>query len=417
MTSEHYLGNSHAIGLRQVAALEGQWVALLGWQSAVFQNRPRDGWIGWHPAIRTQGLCYIANQARFLILPSWHIPNLASKVLSLATKRLAADWEDIYGWRVALAETFVDPTRFRGSGYLAAGWKCLGESSGYKRTAKGYFEHTGHKKLILVKPLIANAQAILANPLLHPFTHFQKLDMATYTLTSQETGTLYDYLRKIPDRRQRRGKRHLHVSILTIVVGGILSGRKSLLGIAEWAKQCTQAELAKMHCRKDRKTGKYIPPSEPTIRRALNELDVDAADEHIGAWVRSHAVVDDDAIAVDGKTLRGSGAAGGHQIQLVAALLHKEKLVIAQKEVHPSTNEQKTLRPLLEPMDIKGRVITVDAAHTQEENDSFIVEEKGADYLFTVKGNQPRLRREIEDLHLEAFPPSGPNSRKRPRQA
>lgn len=416
MASEHYLGNTHALGLRQVAELDGQWVALLGWQSAVFQNRPRDGWIGWHPAVRTQGLCYIANQARFLILSSWHLPNLASKVLSLAAKRLAADWENIYGWPVILAETFVDPTRFRGSGYLAAGWRCLGESSGYKRTSKGYFEHTGRKKLTFVKPLVGNAQGMLANPLLHPYTHFQKLDMPTYTLTSQQIGTLYDCLRKIPDRRQRRGKRHLHVSILTIVLGGILSGRKSLIGIAEWAKECSQSMLAQMHCRKDRKTGKYIAPSEPTIRRALNELDVDAADEHIGAWVSSHAVVDDDAIAVDGKTLRGSGGTGGHQIQLIAALLHREKLVIAQKEVHPSTNEQKTLRPLLEKMNIAGRIITADAAHTQEENDPFIVKEKRADYLFIVKDNQPSLKREIDDLHLEAFPPSGQNTRKRPRQ-
>ena len=416
MATHHYLGNSRSIGLRHVAVLDSHWVALCGWQAAVLQSRPRDGLIGWHAAVRRQGLPYIANNARFVILPEWHLPNLASKVLSQITKRLPGDWEAVYGWRVVLAETFVDPARFQGKSYVAAGWKCIGETSGYKRDAKTYFEYTGEKKLTFVKPLVANAAGVLANPLLHPYKAFQKLDMATYMLTTKEVNRLYDYLRMIPDRRKRRGVRHTHISILTIVLGAILSGRKSVLGIAEWAKDCPQSMLRQMFCKIDPKTGRYSAPSEPTIRRTLNDLDVEAADQLLGAWARDHAIISDDAIAIDGKTLKGTGKGEARAIQLVAALLHKDKLVIAQTEVHPSTNEQKTVMPLLKNLNIENRTVTLDAAHTYEETARYLVEDKKADYLLTVKDNQPNLRQELDDLHLEDFPPGGRNSGKGTRQ-
>ena len=71
------------------------------------------------------------------------------------------------------------------------------------------------------------------------------------------------------------------------------------------------------------------------------------------------------------------------------------------------TNEIPALRTLLDPLDIKDRVVL----HTQKDTARYIVEEKKADYLFTVKDNQSTLKQDIEDLGLVSFPPSAPNNR------
>jgi len=88
MKAHHYLGFNNLIGegIRYVAVYQGYWLALLGWASAALCCGPRDRWIGWPSKFREQRLSLVANNVRFLILPSVRIPNLASKVLSLNVK-------------------------------------------------------------------------------------------------------------------------------------------------------------------------------------------------------------------------------------------------------------------------------------------------------------------------------------------
>jgi predicted transposase YbfD/YdcC len=86
-------------------------------------------------------------------------------------------------------------------------------------------------------------------------------------------------------------------------------------------------------------------------------------------------------------------------------------MVLAQRQVEAKTNEITTLPPLLVPLNLEGRVVTLDALHTQKETARYLVEEKGADYIFTVKKNQRTLKQDIEDLHLVDFSPSAPNHR------
>ena len=64
------------------------------------------------------------------------------------------------------------------------------------------------------------------------------------------------------------------------------------------------------------------------------------------------------------------------------------------------------MKLLLEPLDIQGAVVTADAMHTQKNTATFIVNEKKADYFFTVKDNQETLNNDIKTLHMEDFPPS-----------
>lgn len=126
-------------------------------------------------------------------------------------------------------------------------------------------------------------------------------------------------------------------------------------------------------------------------------------DEALGKWLQSQT--DGKAIAIDGKTLCGTKAEGQKPIHLVAALLHKEGIVAAQKQVIEKSNEITAFQPLLDKLDIEGKVITADAIHTHDDNAKYIVEEKKGDYLFEVKGNQPTLLQDIKALEEKDFSP------------
>jgi len=128
----HYLGYTHPVGegLKfMVYALERP-VALFAWSSAPRHLAPRDSYIGWSPERRRQNIHLIAYNTRFLVLPWVRVPHLASHVLARMTRMLPAEWERVYGHPVVFAETFVDPTRHRGSCYRAANWVHLGRTRG-----------------------------------------------------------------------------------------------------------------------------------------------------------------------------------------------------------------------------------------------------------------------------------------------
>ena len=111
MQQHHYLGALPKIGetLWYVASWRDQWVALLSFSAAALKCTARDRWIGWDFRHQFDRLKLLTNNSRFLILPDWHFPNLASRILSLCQKRLAADWQSAFGHLVVLLETFVDP--------------------------------------------------------------------------------------------------------------------------------------------------------------------------------------------------------------------------------------------------------------------------------------------------------------------
>jgi hypothetical protein len=120
-------------------------------------------------------------------------------------------------------------------------------------------------------------------------------------------------------------------------------------------------------------------------------------------------------LALDGKTLRGSGDGTGKPRHLLAALLHHEAVVTAQMAVPDKTNEIPCARELLASLDLTDTVVTADALHTQRETARFLVEEKHADYLFTVKENQSTLYWDLARLPQRAFSPGGADDRERPR--
>jgi len=406
MADHHYLGFHTLMGhsLKYVAILDGQWVGLIGWGAAALKTTSRDQWIGWSPEQKMKRLKYVVNNQRFLILPGIQIKNLASKILALNTKRLSADWRAAFGYPVLLAETFVDEQLFEGTCYKAAGWRILGKTSGYGRKAGKYSYH-GEAKKVLVKPLVRKVRKHLTSMILPPAIengNEPPVDL-NKVLPGQEK-ELLDYLGHIPDPRHARGIRHPFTSVLAMAACGILSGKHDYIEIAEWVASLTPDILKRLGARRDPHTGGYTPPSEPTIRRTLQAVDGNQVDYWIHRWIISNVDSSATGIAIDGKALKGSKHyRDGKPVHLVAAFLQKQAITIAQTQVEAKTNEINALRPLLEHVDIVGKVITADALHCQVKHAYYIVDEKKADYIFQVKQNQPTIFDAINAIPLSKY--------------
>ena len=142
LESEHYLHSARVGGqsLRYVAEVEGQWVALLVFSGAAPHTKARECKIGWTPRQRARRLCLVVNNSRFLVLPErQRYPNLASRVLALALKRLNADWQEQWGHPVVLVESYVDESQYRGTCYRACGFEAVGLTAGYGRSSRDYY--------------------------------------------------------------------------------------------------------------------------------------------------------------------------------------------------------------------------------------------------------------------------------------
>jgi hypothetical protein len=390
--------------LRYVALLDGRWVALLAWSSAALRCEVRDKFIGWSGEERLKNLKLVTNNVRFLILPWVRIKNLASKILSENLKRLSRDYEEVYGHPVVLAETFVDLGRYRGSCYRAANFRFLGMTRGFSKNNKRYYPN-GRPKGVFIYPLRGDALGILKGEKIL----IRGGGMNTCKAISFErlpVEGLVEALKKVEDPRSRRGRRYPLWSLLALSVCAIICGVRSFRGIGEWVKNLPREVL--------RRFGKFRGvPDEATIRRALQRIELMKFEAVISRWVIEAGVeIKGRGIAIDGKTIKGSRDGEGEPAHILSAIIHKEGVAINSKVVSDKTNEIKEAIPLLEPLDITGAVITADALLTQREIAAYIVEEKKADYLFTVKGNQETLRKDIEDhFNLESFSPSAYNSR------
>lgn len=400
----HYLGLKSLVGEKicYVAEHKGQWLALLSWSAPALETGVRDKWIGWAPVIKWQRIRYMANNSRFLVLPGYHLPNLASRVLALNLKRLSKDWKDRHGHDILIAETFVDPTHFRGSCYKGAGWLELGKTTGWGKSGKKYFKHD-NPKVVFVHPLRKGARNILASPKPSPLF----MEVKPMKLSLKQAENLRDALREIPDPRKTKGIRHRYLSVLAVAICAVISGAKSYIAIAQWAKNSTQNMRKRLGCRRDLKTGKYSVPSEPTLRRVLQETESELVDKVLGKWFSDFQTQECEGIAIDGKSLKGARMNGGKRVHLLSAFSHKEGMVISQKQIDEKSNEITAAIPLMQQINIENKVVTADAMLTQKKIVNYIVEEKGGDYLGMVKENQPTLFQDIAELDMpNSFPPT-----------
>jgi hypothetical protein len=386
--------------VKYIAEMGGEWVALIGWGSAVFKCAARDKWIGWKSGQQWDRLKYIANNQRFLILPEVHIKNLASRILSLTAKRLSQDWQKRYGHGVLLAETFVEKRRFRGTCYKAAGWETLGETSGHGKNADKYYYH-GVIKEVMVKELEKGALQKLTGEQLPTDAG------RTVTVNNMAIGSLIERLCELGDSRGKQGKQHPKVAVMAIGIMAALAGIKSYSGMEDFAQSLTQEQRKILGCKFDEKKQEYIAPSDSTFLRVLQDTDGEHLDQISGEWTAEQ--MECGCISMDGKVLRGARLENGKKVNILAAVAHCSGEVLAQEQIEEKSNEIPAAIPLLDKIGIEGKVITADALHTHAPLANYIVDDRGADYVFIVKDNQAILKNDIARLESGDFSPCGSN--------
>jgi hypothetical protein len=159
----HPLGYARPVGehLKYLVYAAGRPIACVAWSSAPRHLGARDRFIGWSAEARRRNIRFLAYNPRYLILPWVRIPHLASHVLGQMARRIAADWERIYGHPIYFLETFVDPERYRGTCYRAANWTVMGRTTGRGKNCPNQRPNRSIKE-VLGYPLTPHLRQLLA---------------------------------------------------------------------------------------------------------------------------------------------------------------------------------------------------------------------------------------------------------------
>ena len=395
LESEHYLHSARVGGqhLRYVAEVEGQWVALLVFSGAAPHTKAREYKIGWTPRQRARRLCFVVNHSRFLVLPErQRYPNLASRVLALALKRLNADWQAQWGHPVVLVESYVDESQYRGTCYRACGFQAAGLTAGYGRSSRDYYFAHDQPKQLYLRELRPRALGILRQGRLPAdlAEHEEKIS-GPCPLRASHLGSVLEVFQQFKDQRRGHGLRHPQPFVLACTAVALLMGAGGYEAFEDECNKLTQRQLRALGCRQDPKTGRYRPPSDSTFFRVINGIDANEFDLRIGQWMMAQEISILQGLAVDGKCLRGSARTEGKPLQLLSAVSHRLRLTVAQEPIEEKSNEIPALKPLLRKLPqaaLEGSLITADALHCQQQSAAFLTQELGADYLFGLKGNQ-----------------------------
>ncbi|GAA2436636.1 ISAs1 family transposase [Actinomadura vinacea] len=185
--------------------------------------------------------------------------------------------------------------------------------------------------------------------------------------------------------------------MLALCLVTVLSGATTLAKIGRIAAELDPAVLQRLG----------LPgglPAVTTLARLLARLDGDAFDQAIGSYLTTLTQdpagrdTRQDAAAVDGKTIRDSRHRDGATTYLLAAALHGHQAVVAQRQIDAKSNEIPAFVPLLTGLDLTGKIVTADALHTQREHARHLVQDRDADYILVVKGNQKNLHDQLKRL-------------------
>jgi len=199
----------------------------------------------------------------------------------------------------------------------------------------------------------------------------------------------------LSDPRIDRTKLYPLTEILFVVLSGSICGAESWRDFVLFGKE-------KLDFMRQYYPFKHGIPSKNTFARVLAALDTDAFKLRFVEWVKSLQSILNDVIAIDGKTLCNSmdESFGRSAIHMVSAFATGARLVLAQQKVDEKSNEITAIPKLLDLLDLKGQIITIDAMGTQKAIAKQIHDKEGH-YVLALKGNQGTLNEDIR-LFLEA---------------
>ena len=407
IVEHHYLKDATLVGeqLRYVATYKGQWLALATWSGAAFHLKDRDEFIGWDVEQCRRRRPLLANNSRLLVLPGCHYPNLISRFMKLMLGRLSADWWAQWGHPLAMVESFVDPQLYTGTAYKVSGWSHLGKTAGWKRDAADFYTKHDAPKQIWVRELVKNARVKLraqALPAEWAMVEAQSRPRCAHTV--QEIRSLRDSLRRqLPEFRRAQALGYPVAGMVCVIVMAMATGvRHGPDDLEKYADTLSQPQLRALGFRQDWRTGRYRSPKKTTFTRVLAAVDAPVLERVLLAWQqRLTGPVPDSLVIVDGKKMRHGG------VEMVNVANGRGQylggVITAAK-----SNEIPAARQLLSRLDLAGKIVLSDAAHTQVETGQQILFEQGGDYLMTVKANQKTLQATLQDLfEKQDFSPSG----------
>jgi predicted transposase YbfD/YdcC len=201
----------------------------------------------------------------------------------------------------------------------------------------------------------------------------------------EHVGDLPVIFAAVPDPRARRGQRYDLPFVLTCLVAALLCNGNWLEASGEWCQHHRPLLRRYFGARR------HLTPTGSLYRRLLPRLSVAHIEAALACWVQDSLEAEaDDALAWDGKTLRGAAPAGEAAPHLLSVATHHSQETPMQVRVEETTNEIPVARALLPALPLAGRVLTADALHTQVETAQAILDHDG-DYLLVVKRNQETL--------------------------
>jgi len=392
----HYLGDVRAVGeqLWYAIILQGQWLGVLVFCAASRRLRARDLWIGWSEEQRRRRLPLVINNCHLLLLPDKTFPNLASRSLSLCLHRLSADWQARYHHPVVLVETFVDPEQFCGTVYTSSGWQELGQTDGFGRVRRDFYVEHNKPKRLFARELCKNARRSLqANKLKVTLAPVEAKTRPRCTQSPAEIRSIIEYLKSLPDYRGRIGVYPLWTLLAICVLAHLCAAPRGQKDLAKFAKGMSKAQRRALGVRQQPEG--YPAPSQPTFCRMMKHIDDEALEKiilQVQEQIRGPAPAHE-LIVLDGKQPKH----GGGQSVLTAVSVPSQ-YYLGSAMVDTKTNEIPVARELFKKLDLDGRKVSLDALHTQDQTARELVLAHGADFLLTVKDNQPTVRANIEKL-------------------
>lgn len=367
----HPLGQNCMKGNRLVysASYRGTWLGVLCFDQSVMRNKRREARIGWSDTHRASRLRYVVNNSRYLVLPEFaKTKNLASKILSLTTDRLSADWEQRYGYPILAVETYVDPEQNNNTGacYEAAGWENLGYSTGYQKSAA---EERTHSKWYLLKALHKDSFAALRAEVPHALiTGAKSVSGASnnnYVLDASKLNlqSLRQALSAVPDPRSAQGRRYEITPMLTLCVAATLSGYTQYRQIADWIAKLPLETRIKVGMR-----GNKVP-TESTVAKLLSRIDPDKLQSVLTCWLMEtyNKELKAKILALDGKAIRATAHGVGDQMKFLNVFVQELGIVLHQAPTKGGSGENSTATQLVKESNLfQDKLILADAIHTEQ---------------------------------------------------
>jgi hypothetical protein len=411
---QHCLKRAKLVGepLRYAVVWQGQWQAVATWSAAALHLKARDKFIGWTEEQRRQRLALVVNNSRLFVLADCHYPNLVSRFMKLMLARLSADLESAWGHPVALAESFVDPEQYRGTAYKVSGWSQLGHTRGWKRSAVDFYERHGRPKQVWVRELGKRAGVKLRAVELPPA--WAGVASQRKPRGTAKAGAIASLMarwgRAIPEFRRPQALASPIAGMLARIAMASFSGvTKGYEDLADYAATLSQGQLRALKFRLDPQAKRVRCPKRSCFATVLTEVNPERLEQVLLLWPEQVlGPVRDRLVILDGKEIRHA------DVESVSAVSGTGRW-LGSTLVPQGSHEIPVAREQLAKLNVVGKIVLAEAAHTQVATVRQTLYDQGGDYLLPVKKNQQELFGTLATLFTEQpFSPSAHPPHARP---